>query len=223
MTPTRRSARARWIAAVLAIIGWSALAVEFNFLLGDHRPPRIAHAAVEFFSFFTVISNLLVAAMLTASALGPPGRSAGVLGARITAGAVVYILMTGLVYTLLLRQSHGSLLGWLVDIALHQLVPLGYAFFWAAFLPKRRLDRRDAFRWLILPLLFAMVALVRGAITDEYTYPFLNPAHLGYPLVILNIVLLSLPFLGLGMIVVRVSGILERESARESRRRQRSE
>lgn len=52
---------ARWLAAALAIIGWSALAIEFHFIIDSERPHRIGHAAVVFLSFFTIISNLLAA------------------------------------------------------------------------------------------------------------------------------------------------------------------
>ncbi len=212
LTTTRRTQLAWRIAAGLAIVGWCALAGELHFILGNRRPFRIVHSVVEFFSFFTVISNLLVAIILTLWALRPVDRFTGQRATRVTAAAVVYILMTGLVYTLLLRQSHGSIAGWVVDIALHQSVPLGYCWFWVVILPKHRLDGSDAVRWLILPLAFALVALVRGAITGEYTYPFLNPARLGYPRVALNVVLLSLPFFGLGMVVMKVSRVLQRRA-----------
>jgi hypothetical protein len=203
----RRSPLARWIAAFLAIICWCALAMEFKFLLGESRAPRIAHAIVKLLGFFTAISNLLVGIILSAWALRPVACRRRPWFARVSAAAVVYIVITGVVYTLFLRQSHGDWVGWAVDIALHQVVPLGYPLYWFAILPKVPLDRRDVFRWLILPFLFAVASMVRGAITGAYTYPFLNVTRLGYPLVVLIIVLISLPFLGLGMIVARVSGV----------------
>jgi len=180
-------------------------------VLGHHHPPRMAHAAVQFFSFFTIISNLLVTLILTAWALRPPDRRPGSGAARVAAAAVVYILMTGLVYTLFLRQSHASFLGWAVDIVFHHLMPLGYPLFWMSFMPKRELNWRDALYWLILPLVFAGASMVRGAMTAEYTYVFLDVSHLGYLRVSLIILALSLPFLGLGTIVVKVNSVLQQE------------
>lgn len=104
------SRRARRIAAALALIGWCALGTEFFFLFGGDRPARLVHTALQFLSFFTVNSNLLVAFILTTWARRPATWRTGTLAASVAAAGVVYILMTGLVYTLFLRQSHSGAL-----------------------------------------------------------------------------------------------------------------
>jgi hypothetical protein len=199
---------ARSIAAALALVGWCALGTEFHFLLGGDRPAHLMHAAVQFLSFFTVNSNLLVAFILTTWALRPATWRTGTLAASVAAAGVVYIVMTGSVYTLFLRQSHSDVLGWAVDIAIHQLIPVGYCAFWVQFIPKRRLGWRHAFGWLIFPLVFAAASSVRGAITHEYTYAFLDADRIGYGRVACMVVVLSLPFLGLGGLVIKLNGAL---------------
>ena len=201
----RRPILARLLAAVLAIIGWSAMAIDFHYVAARHHPVRIAHVIVTFLSFFTIISNLLVAIILTASALRPPERRSRL--ESLAAPAVVYILVTGVIYTLLLRQSHTTLMGWMDDAALHVVIPVGYPLFWLMMMPRRRLARRDAFVWLLLPLLFAVASIVRGEMTGECTYFFLNPHSLGYVRVVLAVALLSVMFLVFGFIVVAINQI----------------
>lgn len=201
--------RPRCIAAALALVGWCAMGTEFHFLLGGDRPAHLVHTALQFLSFFTVNSNLLVAFILTSWALRPATWRTGTLAASVAAAGVVYILMTGLVYTLFLRQSHSDALGWAVDVALHQLIPVGYCAFWVRFIPKRRLGWSHAFGWLIFPLVFAAASIVRGAITHESTYAFLDADRIGYGRVAFMVVLLSLPFLGLGSLVIKFNRALE--------------
>jgi hypothetical protein len=202
---------ARCMAASLALVGCCALGTEFHFLLGGDPPTHFMHTVVQFLSFFTVNSNLLVAFILTTWALRPATWRTGTLAASVAAAGVVYILMTGLVYTLFLRQSHSDPLGWAVDIALHQLIPVGYCAFWVRFIPKRRLGWWHPFGWLIFPLVFAAASIVRGAITHEYTYAFFDADRIGYGRVACMVVLLSLPFLGLGGLVIKLNRVLGRK------------
>jgi hypothetical protein len=215
-TRPAESRPARCFAGALALLGFCAVGTEFHFLLDGDRPGHLAHTVVQFLSFFTVDSNLLVAVILTTYALRPAIWAAGSAAASVAAAGVVYILMTGLVYTLFLRQSHSNALGWADDIALHQLILVGYCAFWVWLIPKRRLGWRHAFGWLIFPLVFAVASIVRGAISHEYTYVFLDADRIGYIRVCLMVALLSVAILGFGGLVIKLNRMLDLTRPRRS-------
>jgi hypothetical protein len=192
--------------AIGAIFGLAALALQFYLLFRNAsalgRTP--AGIVVQFFSYFTILSNILVvlsygAPLLAAkSALGRFFARPGVKSA-----IALYIALVGLVYVLVLRQL------WdpqgpdkLADAALHYAAPLLYVVYWLAFIDKRRLTYRGIGAWLAFPFVYCVYALVRGALTDIYPYPFLEANKLGYGPVALNIAILVAAFGGFAAILV---------------------
>ncbi len=200
--PTGRAA-----AAVLAIITWSGLALQLwlSIALTQRNGGSVAGGVFIFASYFTILTNLLLAAVLTALALG---RS---VGASLIGAATLFIIIVGAVYSLLLRATWNPQ-GWqkVADVALHDVTPLLAVAFWLGFVPKGRLAWRDALRWLIFPLGYFIFALARGASAGWWAYPFLNADALGYQGVMINAVILTLAFLGLGLALVAIDRSLGR-------------
>ena len=134
---------------------------------------------VNFFSYFTIQSNLIGVAVLVATALARPGqRSARLDWWR--GAAAVYLTVTFVVVILLLSEVDvGLQLVW-VDVVLHKIFPVVVVADFVLDPPLRRLAVRDGLRWLIYPLIWLGYTIVRGAIVAWYPYPFLDPAHGGY-------------------------------------------
>ena len=169
----------RPLAAVLALLTWAALALQFYLSATTHLPNLL----VNFFSFFTILTNLLVAAVCTGLALRTrPHPTPG-----LQAATAVYITVVGLGYTLLLRHIWNPQgLQKLADTLLHDAVPILYVLLWLTLLrPRARLPWRAAATWLLWPAIYLIYSLVRGALTGWYPYPFLDPRTLGYPRVAL--------------------------------------
>jgi hypothetical protein len=122
----------RIYAAVGALLGWSALALQLYLMLVQSPPGMAAvlGTVITFISFFTILTNLLVALVFSSVAL----RAATAWGRffsnpSMQAGAAVYIAIVGMVYRLLLRQlwnPQGA--QWLADVLLHDLIPVGTSF-----------------------------------------------------------------------------------------------
>jgi hypothetical protein len=131
----------------------------------------------DYFSYFTVLSNLFAAAILLHGALRPaPARSR--TGELLRGAAVVYILTTGIVYLLLL-SGHAPAYPW-VNATLHYLMPLAVTLDWLLDPPRVRLDRaRTVVLWMGFPLLYITYTLARGAIVNWYPYLFVNPHRSG--------------------------------------------
>jgi hypothetical protein len=127
----------------------------------------------DYFSYFTVLSNLFATAMLLRGALRPAHTRSGTVE-LLRGAAVVYILTTGIVYLLLL-SGHAPAYPW-VNAILHYLMPVAVTLDWLADPPRVRLDpKRTLLLWMAFPLLYVLYTLARGAIVDWYPYFFVDP------------------------------------------------
>ena len=149
----------------------------------------------NFFSFFTIESDILAAALLFSMAL--IRRDERTLLFDLVRGAVtLYIAITGVVFAILLRGLQESLdthIGW-VDFTVHKLIPVVVVADWVWDPPRHRLPIAASVSWLIYPALWLTYTLVRGASEDWYPYPFVDASHLGYGGVLLRSALLVVGF-----------------------------
>jgi len=189
------------IAACLLVI--AAVATQFERLSdGDNFRP------VNFFSFFTIQSNLLAAAMLLYGAVRL-ARSGTLPRLDAWRGAVVlYLSLTGIVYGLLLSGYQDELqttIPW-VDTALHRVIPLVMVADWLLDRPRTSIGWREARWWLLYPIAYLVYSLVRGPIVDWYPYPFLDPStDGGYPVVALYCLGITLGVLAAAWVLVKTS------------------
>ena len=131
----------------------------------------------DYFSYFTVMSNLFAAAMLLHGALRPAHMRSRTVE-LLRGAAVVYILTTGIVYLVLL-SGHAPAYPW-VNAILHYLMPVAVTLDWLSDPPSVRLDpARTIVMWMAFPLLYVLYTLARGAIVDWYPYFFVNPHRSG--------------------------------------------
>lgn len=149
----------------------------------------------NFFSFFTIQSNILAAALLFSMVL--IRRDERTLLFDLVRGAVtLYIAITGVVFAILLSGLQESLdthIGW-VDFTVHKLIPVVVVADWVWNPPRHRLPIAASVAWLIYPALWLTYTLVRGASEDWYPYPFVDASHLGYGGVLLRSALLLVGF-----------------------------
>jgi hypothetical protein len=131
----------------------------------------------DYFSYFTVLSNLFASTILLHGAfrsMQARSRTAELL----RGAAVVYILTTGIVYLLLL-SGHAPAYPW-VNAILHYLMPVAVTVDWLLDPPRMRLEpARTVVLWMAFPVLYIIYTLARGAIVDWYPYLFVNPHRSG--------------------------------------------
>ncbi|HEY4090660.1 MAG TPA: Pr6Pr family membrane protein [Luteibacter sp.] len=197
----KRAALANLFAVLVAAVAWSALLLQYWLMLWSGPA---AEVTVRFLSFFTILSNLLVA-LVAGSAV--TGGDVAILrvwrGPWIRGLAALSITVTCLVYATVLHSLwHPQGPQLLADRALHYVVPVLYVFWWAALLPHGALRWADALRWLVFPAAFAAWTFLRGAMVHEYPYPFMDVSQLGYAQVLLNTGITGAVFLILGLIFV---------------------
>ena len=199
----------RIAAALIALVCWLALAVQFRATLG--QTGSVAETLWILLRFFTVLTNLLVGVVMSGIALG----SLRFASPRLLGFVTLAILLVGIVYMTLLRGllelSGGALLA---DMLLHKVTPVLVPLYWLAFVRKGGLGRRDPLIWCLFPLAYFAYALVRGAIEGRYAYPFIDLASLGPARVALNALLIAAAFLAAGFAFVWLDGRLARRAAR---------
>ena len=189
--------------AVVAIIAWTALILQFYLILQTTGTTgfSILKTVTNFFSYFTILSNLLVAVCLTTSLLSPTsGVGSFFLKVCVQTAIAVYIFIVGLVYNTVLRGiTNPTGLDWIVDNLLHVVVPVLYVLYWFIFTPKKILQWKNLAPWLIFPAVYLLYSLLRGPMADWYPYPFLHAGKFGYGQVAINSVLVLLAFLLVGL------------------------
>jgi hypothetical protein len=168
-----------------------------------------AFNALNFFSFFTILSNLLAMTVLLEGGrrqlAGEPPLSDMWRGA-----AVVYMAVTYIVFAVLLRDLQEELqthVAW-VDSVLHRVAPIVLMADWLIEPPHQPIPFRRALVWLGFPLAWLAFTLVRGAIDGRYPYPFLDPANGGYGAVALYCVGIFVLFLAVVWVVATVGTAL---------------
>jgi hypothetical protein len=163
------AARAAFAILVLVAIAFQAWTlIEAGFF----RPLR-------YFAFFTILSNLFAAVVFLALAVRH-GRTESRTFDLLRGAAVVYLVVTFIVVVPLLSSAELQVgVPW-VDFVVHKLFPVVVVLDWLIDPPTTRLKIRDGLLWLVFPLAWVALTLIRGAVDHWYPYPFLDPAHGGY-------------------------------------------
>jgi hypothetical protein len=189
----------RVVFAVLALVAIAVQAVS----LANHG----AFNPGNFFSFFTIQSNLIAVALLVAgAATWRAGRSATLDFLR--GAGVVYMTVTGIVYFLLLRNTDvDTAIPW-VNSVVHEVMPLVIVADWLIDPPAARIAVWRGLLWLSYPLVWIAYTLIRGAITSWYPYPFVNPANGGYASVAVSSAVIAVFAAALCVAVVAVGNAL---------------
>ena len=175
------------ILIAVAIVGQ----LVFSLSLG---PADTGVFLINFFSFFTILSNALaVIALVLCAVLQLRGATAPTPGALpnpapvpgwfVVAFAAVttYMLTTGIVYNALLRGvslDQESTLIWSNEV-LHLIGPILVVAVWFISPYRVALGWNHLAVAAAFPVLWAGYTMIRGEVVGWYPYPFLNPAQPG--------------------------------------------
>lgn len=204
------------LVAAAALLGWFALALQLwlSIRLGAVDGRSAWSSTWIYLGYFTILTNLLVATALSVHALGQDDRFGqffrhpGVLTA-----IAMNIVIVSLTYNVLLRQLWQPT-GWTLtaDVLLHDVMPVLFLLFWWLTVPKQNLQLRQLGRWMLYPLSYLIYALVRGAFSRWYPYPFIDARALGYARVLLNALFVALAFLMVALLLLALSKFQQRHA-----------
>jgi hypothetical protein len=96
----------------------------------------------------------------------------------LKSGALLWILVTGLVFHFMLSHLyHPSGILLFSNIILHYFVPSGMLINWLIFEEKGTFRHKYTFLWIAYPCIFTVLSLIRGRIDGFYPYWFVNPVQ----------------------------------------------
>jgi hypothetical protein len=184
---------------LLAMLALSGIVLSYVAIIPGAHVSRLT-MTVNFVSYFTIQSNLLLAMTLLWAEIAPlssVGRWASKPSTR--SALLIYVGVAGAVYVLMLRDVWHPR-GWqlLGDQILHYGVPILCALDWVFLSERGTLSWRDALWWLAFPAAYSVYTLAHGYISRFYPYPFLDVRDIGLEAVLLNMGLLASGFLVLG-------------------------
>jgi hypothetical protein len=161
----------------------------------------IGNSVVNFFSFFTIQSNIIGAAAIVTAALAGEATRRSVWLSQFRGAATLYMGITGMIFSLLLSGADVQTpIPW-VNSTLHYIFPLFIVIDWLVDRSVRPLSFRQGLIFLAYPIAYGAYTLIRGPIADWYPYPFLDPRDHGYPYVAVMMVFVAIVGLALAWLL----------------------
>lgn len=161
----------------------------------------IGNSVVNFFSFFTIQSNIIGVVAITIAALASPAVRGSVWLSQLRGAATLYMGITGMIFSLLLANADVQTpIPW-VNSTLHYVFPLFIVIDWLVDRSVRPLSFRQGLIFLIYPVAYGAYCLIRGPIVDWYPYPFLDPRPHGYLFVVVMMVVVAVVGLALAWVL----------------------
>lgn len=197
---------------LIALIAASGPILQYGLMAHDETLATLPAKTVEFFSYFTILSNTLAAIALAAPLISPESRLAHwAEQAGPRAAIATYLAITAVVYHTLLAHTWDPRGLRLVATTInHTITP-------AAFLLDLVLrGGQGEARWIAalksmaFPALFGAWTLAHGALSGFYPYPFMDVPKRGYPAVLLTIVQMGAAFALVCLVFVALSRVRTR-------------
>ena len=193
---------------ILAVITWISIIIQMS----------LSNNLVNTFSYFTILSNLVIALSLTTTVIKPgskPGRFFS--GTSVQSAMTLYILIVALIYNFIIRITWiQPLPNFLSNNILHIITPALYLLRWIIYLPKGELTWTSSIKWLIFPFLYLFYSLIRGAIITWYPYSFIDLRKISTSDAAINIVLVLILFLIIGLGLIFTDRVLDKRQLRKS-------
>jgi len=204
---------------LLALCAWLGVILQFVTIIPDwlQQGKTMSDSLIQFFSYFTILTNLMVAVTTSAALLLPHSGFGSFCAKPATITAVaLYIIVVGLVYNLVLRPLY-SPQGWgrVADETVHSVVPLLSVIYWLSFSAKGAVKWKNAINWLIYPLVYLIYTFVHGIFSNYYPYPFMDVKVIGYTGFWLNSFYLLLLFLLLSFVLIGIDKFLTKRKDRQ--------
>jgi hypothetical protein len=186
---------AKAVAALVALICWIALAIQFSLTFASQH--EVVTTLWVLVRFFTIITNLLVAIVMTLVAIDRP------VSPLVLGGVTLAILLVGVIYaTLLAGLEHPRGLAALANTLLHKASPVAMTLWWLLFAPRARLKFDAPLAWAAYPVAYFAYALTRGHFDGRYPYPFMDVGKIGWTQTALNAGGIALGFMLAGYALV---------------------
>lgn len=186
------SSSRNWIDIAGFFLAWFSVIGQFVLML-QNRQVDVTETIIRFFSFFTILTNILVALYFTSRiALFNKVTVSKIFNKGALTALTAFILVVGLVYQIILRgtwKPTGFQL--IIDELLHSVMPFFVLIYWVLYAEIADLKFQNLKNWLWYPAVYFMYIIIRGHFSNFYPYPFINVSEIGYLQVLVNFLLVS--------------------------------
>ena len=173
----------RAIAPATAAIAWAAVLVQMVFSVRHSLAAGegFVMGLTDYFSYFTVLTNTLVALVLTVPLVSPESPAARWLAhPRVSGMSAAAIIVVGLAYHFLLSAINNPVgVEYVTDLGLHYIVPTLFTLHWVLHAPKAGLRFSHIPAFGIYPTVYFLYLMARGAVVGKYPYFFVDANPLG--------------------------------------------
>lgn len=175
------------IILAITIIGWITLSIRLYLRITEYNFSAV-ESTIQFFSYFTILTNLFVTIYCTNQLLKPNEKNTSILNKPETLTALmVFILIVGLVYHIALKPIwNPEGMQMILSEICHTFIPLGAFILWIISDNKKTIELKMLLKWLLYPIIYIVFVLIRGNYANFYPYPFLDVQTLGIGKVLVN-------------------------------------
>lgn len=175
------------IILAITIIGWVTLSIRLYLRITEYNFSAV-ESTIQFFSYFTILTNLFVTIYCTNQLLKPNEKNTSILNKPETLTALmVFILIVGLVYHIALKPIwNPEGMQMILSEICHTFIPLGAFILWIISDNKKTIELKRLLKWLLYPIIYIVFVLIRGNYANFYPYPFLDVQTLGIGKVLVN-------------------------------------
>lgn len=178
----------RKFALIIAVLGTLGILFTLIYHMFDNPSTPLA-SGLEIFRYFTILSNLIVAIYFWL--LFSLNLDKNSLFKKLLGGVAVYITITGVVFALFLQADFQQFgLDKVGSIISHYIIPILTVGFLLFFREDYNFSFKDIIKWSIFPIGYIIFLLIRGSVTSDYIYPFLELDSLGFGLFTLYFIVL---------------------------------
>lgn len=204
MNVINRSLNILIVVLVILVIGIETYTYWFE-QLRPWQPVTPIGRMIFYYSFFTVLSNIMLA-ISCLILVCKPTCSSGCFNV-IRLNGLIGILITMIVYNIMLRGIHRppTLLLQFANESLHVVIPVLGLLSWLIYGPFSRITIKVVFYSFCSLVVYGGYIFIRGHITGLYPYPFINVNRIGYEKALLTVGAIAILF----FILVGVLKIVE--------------
>jgi len=212
LEPLRGDGMSRLYRSIFALIAWGTLGLQLYLHWQGRGELSTAEIVTRYLSYFTVLTNLMAAAILTLPVAAPrSGFGRWAASSPVRSAVTSFLLVVGLAYHFLLAASWNPQgLLYPVNMVLHYVMPGALLVDWLVLTPRGRLRWGDPIRWLWFPFLYGTWTAFHGLTSGWWPYAFINIDQRGWTAALTMFGTLLAAFAVVGLVLVGVDRLLGR-------------
>ncbi len=195
----------RLIAAVFGLIAAASVITQY-FISSQREGLSFLENSIRYFSYFTILTNTLVAKYMLVIAFGRPRGLHRLMSAPgFLSSLLLHMAIVALVFHVVLSHLYDfEGLTLVLNQMFHTVVPIFVLLFWLFFEDKAAVPFASIGKWLLYPLIYSALVMLRGVFSGFYPYFFLDIGEIGGLQTAINMLAVAAFFALMGSLIIAV-------------------